>query len=165
MRESKNFTWLLSISFIVLFITFNNSDKTICPADLVVINPITHPLPEAIQEGFSTGNVNHLFPHFDELISICIEEEEEPYLAYNAQTPLQLFFDSYPPKQFVIKHHGTSSSGRQSFWIGIYDSTNNKNFRIQILAEEEFIQYIAIEEDLPSSTETTNTESLSYLSR
>jgi len=147
MRESKKLTWLLSITFIVLFVAFNNQNKKICPSDLVAINPLTNPIEEAILDGFTTGNINLLFPHFDELISICMEDEEEPYLAYNAQTPLQLFFDLNPPKKFTINHQGTSSSGRQSFWIGNYESANGIVFRISIMAEKEYIQYIEIQQE------------------
>lgn len=99
----------------------------------------------AILNGFQKGEVDRLYPYFDEILSICIEEEEELYLAYNAKSVMHHFFVTNPPTKFNIIHNGKSKGGNATYWIGDYQDANNSNFRIYILAEQELIQEIEIE--------------------
>ena len=101
-------------------------------------------LKSAIQKGFQKGEVAVLFPYFDELITICIEEEEEIYIAYNAQAALQNFFDKYPPATFKISHSGKSRGGKETYFIGDYTDKNAQKLRIYIFVESELIQEIEI---------------------
>lgn len=61
------------------------------------------------------------YPNFDELISICKEDAEEIYLAYNAQTALPNFFTTHPPSRFEMNHVGKNRKATKVYFIGDYE--------------------------------------------
>jgi len=105
-------------------------------------------LEEVIRQGFQKGEVAVLYPFFDELISICIEDVEEIYLAYNAKTAMQNFFHAHPPQEFIINHKGTNKGGKDHFYIGEYRTKNKENFSVYIFAEKGLISSIEINREI-----------------
>ena len=112
------------------------------------------PLPQTglksvLKEGFEAGKVELLFPYFDEIISICIQEKEDIYLAYHAKAALSSFFESFPPEEFDLKHNGKSRGGQETFLIGDYTSKTGTKFRVYIFLEKDLIQEIEISSEEP----------------
>jgi len=144
MNFSKRLFSFLAIMLVIGLVALVNQAPTDYATQNVLNSIIQPTLKAAIQQGFEKGKIEVLYPHFDELISICINDVEEVYLAYNGKTALQNFFTVHPPAQFEINHTGTNKSGIKAYFIGDYEDSQQEKFRIYILTEKELIQSIEI---------------------
>ena len=142
---------LLGLFLILSMIAVVNHQTEVTNIQKSSISLMQPPLKEIILKGFQKGEVARLYPYFDELISICIVEKEEIYLAYNAQAALQNFFDQHPPATFKISHSGKSRGGKEIYFIGDYTDKNDNKSRIYIFVAAELIQEIEISSQTVSS--------------
>lgn len=144
----KNLRYFFSLAAVFLLVSLiaivNEKNVNSNPQEMALTFKI-NTLKQAILNGFQKGQVAELYPYFDEILSICIDDKEEIYLAYNAKSAMQHFFAIHPPAKFKITHNGKSKGGKASYWIGDYQDVNSRNFRIYILAEKALIQEIEIE--------------------
>lgn len=151
MKYLHEFFILIGMFLIVYMIVVVNHQTEVTNTQKASISLMQPTLKEAILKGFQKGEVAVLFPYFDELISICIEDKEEIYLAYNAQATLQNFFNKYPPATFKISHSGKSRGGKETYFIGDYTDKNARKLRIYIFVVAELIQEIEISNPIVSS--------------
>lgn len=151
MKHISKFFTILGLFFIIILMALLNQQSKNINAPTATDSLIPSISKEIIQKGFQKGDVSILYPHFDELISICINGEEAIYLAYNAQTALLNFFNSYPPQKFELSLSGKSNDGRQAYFIGDYLDSNNNKIRITIFSSSELIQNIEINNETVSS--------------
>gem|GEM_PF-4055656 len=151
MKYLHKISALLGLFLIFSMITVVNYQTEVTHTQKAAISLMQPALKEAILKGFQKGEVAILYPYFDELISICINDKEEIYLAYNAQAALQNFFDQNPPAKFKISHSGKSRGGKENYFIGDYTDKNDQKSRIYIFVETGLIQEIEISSQVVSS--------------
>lgn len=151
MKNLNKFLTILGLFIIVVLLAVTNYEPietTIQKAEIALPQPA---LKEAIQKGFQTGAVALLFPYFDEVVNISVEDKEEIYPASNAQAVLQNFFDKYPPATFQISHSGKSRGGEETYYIGDYTDEIGQKLRIYIFVEKALIQEIEISNQIINS--------------
>jgi len=140
-------SWI-AIIFLVIVMAMVNNQYPIDYAKQNAVIPISESnLKSEIKEGFQKGNAALIYPYFDEIISLCIQEKEDFYLAYNAKAALTNFFEAFPPKQFELKHDGKSKGGQETYLIGDYTTKTGIEFRVYIFLEKDLIQEIEISSD------------------
>jgi len=146
----KGFT-ITGVFLIIVSLALVNQNDLNTNIHQATTQAITPSLKSAIQKGFQKGEVDLLFPHFDEIISICIADEEQIYMAYHAQAALQNFFNANPPAKFEISHTGKSKGGNETYFIGDYTDVNDQKMRIYIFVIANLIQEIEISSETISS--------------
>lgn len=151
MKYLNKILTIISLFLVLILMALLNNQTNVKTTYKASISLIPTPIEAVIQKGFQDGDVAMLFPYFDELITICVDEEEEIYLAYNAKAALQSFFDNHPPSKFDISHSGKSRGGKETYFIGDYTTENKEQLRIYIFLEANLIQDIEIgSKKLPS---------------
>lgn len=146
MKNVKIFSWIAVILLSIFIIIFFRYDNTVFKNGGTAKITIATPLNDAILKGFKSGDIELLFPYFEETISLSISDEENEYKAAEAKIPLKSFFERHPPKYFSIQHSGKNKSGKEKYWIGDYTNESGMLFRIYILSNQERIQSIEVSE-------------------
>jgi hypothetical protein len=115
-------------AFVFLFLLSSIVIATpIDPVDSVVTGDITPAVAAAIR----SGNSSSLAAYFSATIDLAVPGSDGTYSKSQAELIVKGFFDSNPPKAFIIKHQGSSGEGSQ-FCIGSLE-TDNANFRTYFL--------------------------------
>ncbi len=87
-----------------------------------------------VEKAIEEGDAAVLSAHFNNPVSIKIENKEEIYSADQARVVLRQFFTDHPPVSFEENHHGEGVDGH--FVIGTYRCSHKESFKIYFLLKD-----------------------------
>lgn len=99
---------------------------------------------------FKTGSVEKISASLSEDIFLTLFDEEEFESKQAVEKKLTDFFEQFPPKDFKIKHQGTSVKGNSFYLIGLLHTTENV-FRVRLTIDNKMIEDINIIFEKPIS--------------
>ncbi len=118
--------------FLVLFIFSVSMNK--------IMAQETDNILDIISTYISEGDSDALSKYFDNMIELNILRNEGTYSKTQSKYILDEFFKKHPPKNFIIKHKGTSDKGAH-YAIGTYFS-EGKQYRTYFLMKKSKNQYL-----------------------
>lgn len=111
---------------------FGGSNKTLTEFQKKVV---TH---------FREGDMPALSVYFEDEVALrVLEDIDDFYLKNEAENVLTEFCQNHTPKQFFVKHHGSSNGGKY-YLIGELRTTHNEKYRVFVSNSNEKIETIEI---------------------
>ncbi len=105
-------------------------------------------IPGGISIAFKAGNAAELSKYLNSTVELQILDKEDFYKKNVAEAILKDFFDTYPTKDFIVRHQGAKSDAQYA--IGIL-KTEKGDFRVYFLlkkvGQELLIHLIRIESE------------------
>ena len=90
----------------------------------------------AIIQAIGSGNADNVARHMDSNVELCFDESVQFLSKDRAKATLSSFFSKNPPASFRSLHKGNSKGKDSQYDIGVYRSTNGKEFRVYIFAKD-----------------------------
>lgn len=88
-----------------------------------------------IYSAIRSGNAESLSKYFDNMLEVCIADDQQLYTKKEAIAKVRQFFNSHRPSSFKEIHVGSSKGKDSKFTIGEL-TTNNGNFRVYIFVNQ-----------------------------
>jgi hypothetical protein len=88
-----------------------------------------------ISSGIRTGNARQLASFLNTSVDLTILDREELYSKAQAELILKDFFSKNAPREFTLKHQGTSREGAK-YGIGAYVTAQGKTYRTYFLLRQ-----------------------------
>jgi hypothetical protein len=126
----KNFTLLLLL--FIFLIPINSNSQT------------SYKVPSAVIEAFKDGSAKSLGKYFDNKLQLVILDEDDICKKSEAEKRLSQFFLTNKPKDFNIQFEGGRDSSQYAVCIL---KTDNKNYRVTLLLQNNLLLHIRIEEE------------------
>lgn len=105
---------------------------------------LQHPVPEPLKQAFKRGDVKVIGNYFDSKIELAIIDDDDIVSKKQAENKLKEFFIKFRPQNFVIVFEGGKDISQYAIGKLV---TNNGEFRIVILLQNDKILQLRIEPD------------------
>ena len=111
----------------------------IIPALLIILNALTFnvqeqtKIPGGISIAFKAGNAAELSKYMNSTVEVLLLDKEDFYKKNVAEAILKDFFNTYPTRDFIIRHQGAKSDAQYA--IGIL-KTEKGDFRVYFLLKK-----------------------------
>ena len=111
----------------------------IIPAIIIVLNALAFnmqeqtKIPGGISIAFKAGNSSELAKYMNSTVEVLLLDKEDFYKKNVAEAILKDFFNTYPTRDFIIRHQGAKSDAQYA--IGNL-KTEKGDFRVYILLKK-----------------------------
>ncbi len=111
----------------------------IIPAIIIVLNALAFnmqeqtKIPGGISIAFKAGNSSELSKYMNSTVEVLLLDKEDFYKKNVAEAILKDFFNTYPARDFIIRHQGAKSDAQYA--IGIL-KTEKGDFRVYFLLKK-----------------------------
>lgn len=88
-----------------------------------------------VYSALKSGNATALSSHFEDMLEVCILEDQSLYSKAEATSMIAKFFQQNKPSGFKEMHQGSSKGKDSKYTIGQLD-TSNGSYRVYIFATQ-----------------------------